>query len=208
MNVLLLSGAAKIGSKPILEVVHELSPHGVALHVAMWAPPTQELLDAQPDLVVWGPVPVQLQERHPISGSTDATDFSVSTESEVDESGSPRTAAAAAGGRGSGAARLRAAYRWRVLRLRKALRPYYGPLRAKATAPVRRLYPLRAWRRVRRDERVMAWARSADLIVAMDSQAVLAAWKLAKTLPDAEVIYGLSAGRGAVVRRLEGAPVS
>lgn len=207
MIVLLLSGAAKIGSQPVVEVVHELAPRGVEVKVAMWAPPTQDLRDASPDLVVWGSKKVQQPAEHSITGSTDATDFSASTESEVAEN-EPRRSAALDTTRPIGRQRLKAAYRWRMLRLRKALRPYYGPVRAKATAPVRRLYPLRAWRRVRRDAQVLAWARAADVIVAVDSQAVLAAWKLAKTLPSVEVIYGLSAGRGAVIRRLEAEPVS
>lgn len=179
MKVVLLSAAPKISSQPIVEVLHELVPRSVAFHLVTWAPPTAELLAVQPDTVILGPVKVRAQpEAHAITGSQDATDSSTARESEVAE----RPVAPVA-------ARI--------------------PLsRSRLLAPARRLrsaaHPHRAWRRLTKTPAALAWLGDADVIIAMDAPAILSAWRLAKKNPNADVVYGLSAGRGLITRALEG----
>ena len=204
MKVLLLSGGAKIASKPVLEVIHELDEHGVEVHLAMWAAPTESLRDGAHGATVWGPRKVlpDAPVVESFEGSTDGADFASSAESEVAvPEAQPRTPRAP---RGFGPERLRAAYAWRSLRLRKKLRPYKRKAR-RLVERVRRVgQPRRTWRQLRRDTAMLELAGQADVIVAMDAQSVLAAWKLARRLPGPEVVFGLSAGRGVILRRLAG----
>lgn len=209
MKVLLLSGGAKIASKPILEVIRELDEHDVEVHLAMWAPPTESLRDGAHGATVWGPRKVlpDVPVTETFEGSTDGADFASSTESEVDpqerqQPGEQLLARLAP--RGFGPERLRAACAWRALRVRKRLRPYKRTATRVAQRVRRFGQPGRTWRHLRRDAAVMGLAREADVIVAMDAQSVLAAWKLARLLPAPAIVYGLSAGRGIILRRLAG----
>jgi hypothetical protein len=77
------------------------------------------------------------------------------------------------------------------------------PLRRRVVGRLRRVgQPARTWRRLRRDGTLLAAAGAADVLIALDAPAVLAAWKVGRRNPGPEVVYGLSAGRGVVMRLL------
>ncbi len=216
MKVLLLSGGKRLASQPVLEVVHELVPQGVEVQLASWAAASQSLHDAVP-VVVWGrrkvlPDPPAQTE---FVGSTDPVDTEGADQLEPPVEPAEAAAATEAVAEpapapaprvrptGLSKERLKAAYAWRALRVRKKLRPY----KRKVTRVVDRLKRTgragSTWRRLRADDGLMAFASGADVIIALDQPSVLAAWKLARRLPEPDVVYGLSAGRGVVMRRLE-----
>ena len=188
MKVLLVSGNPKVASQPILEVVHELSPHGVEVHLARWGPPTQALRDAVETVTVWGPVAVvpEAPARSTFTGPIDPADFTATTDQEVDD-----TVVSSAGA---------AALRVRTLRT-KVGKSIVG----KVLRRLRRMGDVdRVWRRLRRDDRLLRLAGEVQVIVALDAQAVLATWKVAQRSPEPAVVYGLSAGRGVITRALAG----
>jgi hypothetical protein len=175
--VLLLSGAGQLASQPVLEVVHELAERQVEVHLATWAAPTSSLLAAVSSAVVWGPVDVvpDTAAADEFTGPADPADFTATTDVEV-----------------------------RPSRVPARLRPY----QRQATRVLDRLRRVghagRAWRRVRADDRLVTLAGTSDVIVAIETQAVLSAWHLARRFPQPEVIYGLSAARGVILRSLDG----
>lgn len=87
-------------------------------------------------------------------------------------------------------ARVRAAVGWRA---RKAKR-FLG-------SKVRRSYSLlgrdraKAWKRVRRDPAAMDLLRDAELVVALDAQAIRVGWEIARKQPETLSVWGLAAGR-------------
>lgn len=185
MKILLVSGSPKIASQPILEVVHELVPHDVEVHLAMWGPPTQALRDAVATVTVWGPVAVvpEAPARQTFTGPVDPADFTATADQEVvDSEPAPATAAPL------------------VRKLRQKLKK---GIVGKVVRRLRRVGEVdRVWRNLRRDQRLLSLADDAQVIVAVDAQSVLATWKLAQRSPDPAVVYGLSAGRGVIKRAL------
>jgi hypothetical protein len=64
--------------------------------------------------------------------------------------------------------------------------------------------PARSWKAVRRSDTVMALAKAADVVVAVDAPMVRAGWQLGKALPlpdGPEVVYGLPAAASAIARK-------
>lgn len=182
MRVLMLSGASHATSQAMLEVVHELVARGVEVHVAMWAPPSASLRATATSIVVWGRQQV-LPDSPPqttFTGPVDATDSSAS-----DAETGPHDAATPPSRRPS---RRVQHYQKQSLRVLNRLK------RVGQSG--------RTWRHVRRDPQLLARSAQADVIVAVDTQAVLAAWKLARRHAVPNVVYGLSAGRGVITRRL------
>lgn len=214
MNVVLLSAGPKIASQPVAEASLELRASGASVTLVMWAAPSRALLESVDSAAILGPLKVEREEPAPhteVLGSVDAADFGDSTDTEVSpeqpdaQAVEATTAQAKAKPRGFGRERLRAALRWRLLRYRKRLRPYRRLL-SRALRKAKR-HPQRTWRALRRDDSVQRMVRDADVLIAMDSQAILAAWKLSRRMPRAEVVYGLSSGSAVVKRRLQAGEV-
>ena len=65
--------------------------------------------------------------------------------------------------------------------------------RVRQARTVLRRQPSRMWSAVRRRRDVRDAVDSADLLVAVDSQAILACWRLAREHPQVEAVYGIAA---------------
>lgn len=65
--------------------------------------------------------------------------------------------------------------------------------RVRQARTVLRRQPTRLWSAVRRRPDVRDAVGSADLLVAVDAQAILACWRLARAHPRIEAVYGIAA---------------
>ncbi|MEV5674813.1 glycosyltransferase [Streptomyces sp. NPDC052179] len=75
--------------------------------------------------------------------------------------------------------------------------------RKEAAAAQKAAAPKRAWMHAQRDTRLLASARKAKVLVALDAQAVYTVWQLARINPSAHACYGIAAALRAVTDRRE-----
>ncbi len=181
------------------------------LDVVAWAPPREPLEDRVRRFVLIGP------GRMPLAGPAPTPAKPLPERSEPVEPSQrggqampsgPAAATdpvAAPGGPRRGAPRrLAVAVRWRYRRLRR----WAGRLRGRMPGSVRRSRPVR-WLRTRRGKEVSRayWSRvaarpdvldvidRADVVVALDSAAAWAGWKLGRRTADTPVVLGVLAAR-------------
>jgi hypothetical protein len=171
VRIVVVSGGNKLPSESVVSFVHELGD-SAAVSVVTWAPPTDRMRRVCAEVVVLGP----LDQPPPAVPSPEP------------EPTEPMT--------GASPARISAALRWRRRRLRRFARYWagrgwtlFGRDRAKA------------WRRVRHSPRAIELVDGADLVVALDTQAIRAVWTIARRRPGVAAVWGLPAA-GVAARRL------
>jgi hypothetical protein len=184
VNVLLLIGKTSTSHEAVAAEADDLRRAGHRVTLGTRVPPLPVLADAV-DVVVLlspalpAPVPAAPVPAAPAAASADEVVPVVATPA------TPSTAGSARAGGLVGTARRR------VRRLR-------GQVSGAVTEPAR------SWRSVRRSDAVLALAREADVVVAVDAPMVRAAWHLGQKLPlpqGPEVVYGLPATASALARR-------
>jgi hypothetical protein len=171
VRIVLLSGGNVLRSDAVASFATELGDSAV-VDLVTWSPPTDKVRLACGEVVVLGPreTPPAPVEPAP-KGQPPA----------------PLT--------GLSPARVAAAVRWRRRRLKRAFRSRLG-----RTWSLLGRDRARTWRRVRRRPEAMALLDRADLVVALDGQAIRAAWTLARRRPGLAAVWGLQSAEIAARR--------
>ena len=174
MNVLLLIGKSSTSHEAVAAEAAELLAQGHRVTLGTRVPPRQVLADAVDEVVLLAPALPAPPAPAVPTAVTAATE-------------KPATPA----GGGNPASKV-------VRTARKRVRWARGQVSGAITEPAR------SWRAVKRNDTVMALARNADVVVAVDAPMVRAGWQLGKALPlpdGPEVVYGLPAAASALTRR-------
>jgi hypothetical protein len=184
VNVLLLIGKSSTSHEAVAAEATELRAQGHRVTLGTRVPPRQVLADAVDEVVLLTPaLPAPpAPAAQPVESASDSV--------ETPATATTVRAATPAGG-GNPASKL-------VRTARKRVRWARGQVSGAITEPAR------SWKAVKRNDTVMALARSADVVVAVDAPMVRAGWQLAKALPlpdGPEVVYGLPAAASALTRR-------
>lgn len=186
MKVLLLVGSPTTPAATLIAEAERLHALGHTVAVGTQVQPTAELAAAVDDVVVIpGAVPPRPAPAAPAAAAAAAPA----------SEGSPGIPAAAPAPARSGGlpgglvGQAKGAARWGRRQLR--------------TTVVEPGRSYRTWRTVHRDQRLMALAREADVVVAVDSRMIGTVWQLGRALPlpqGPEVVNGIPAVSGALAR--------
>ena len=195
MNVLLLIGKSSTSHEAVAAEAAELRTQGHRVTLGTRVPPRQVLIDAVDEVVLLTPaMPAPPAPAAPTPVAAAPVAAAPTATSPPAESASDATAAAttakASGGSNSAAKVVRT--------VRKRVRWARGQVSGAITEPAR------SWKAVKRNDTVMALAKAADVVVAVDAPMVRAGWQLGKALPlpdGPEVVYGLPAAASAIARK-------
>jgi hypothetical protein len=186
VNVLLLIGKSSTSHEAVAAEAAELRAQGHRVTLGTRVPPRQVLADAVDEVVLLSPAlpappapaaPAPVAAAEPVAPASPAT----------------TTAPAATTSTGGGNPMSKV-----VGTARKRVRWARGQVSGAITEPAR------SWKAVKRNDTLMALARSADVVVAVDAPMVRAGWQLGKALPlpdGPEVVYGLPAAASAIARK-------
>ena len=193
MNVLLLIGKSSTSHEAVAAEAAELRTQGHRVTLGTRVPPRQVLSDAVDEVVLLTPAlpaPPAPAAPAPVAAAPAAPADAVPAGSASDASATAAAASKSSGG-GNPAAKA-------VRTVRKRVRWARGQVSGAITEPAR------SWKAVKRNDTVMALARGADVVVAVDAPMVRAGWQLGKALPlpdGPEVVYGLPAAASAIARK-------
>ena len=192
MNVLLLIGKSSTSHEAVAAEATELRAQGHRVTLGTRVPPRQVLSDAVDEVVLLTPAlpaPPAPAAPAPVAAAPVAAAPPAPAEPASDVT-TTATTAKASGGSNSAAKVVRT--------VRKRVRWARGQVSGAITEPAR------SWKAVKRNDTLMALARSADVVVAVDAPMVRAGWQLGKALPlpdGPEVVYGLPAAASAIARK-------
>ena len=181
MNVLLLIGKSSTSHEAVAAEAAELRAQGHRVTLGTRVPPRQVLADAVDEVVLLTPaLPAPAAPAVPAAVAAVPGAATAATEKPATPTGG-----------GNPASKV-------VRTARRRVRWARGQVSGAITEPAR------SWKAVRRNDTVMALARSADVVVAVDAPMVRAGWQLGRALPlpdGPEVVYGLPAAASALARR-------
>ena len=197
MKVLLISGA-RLRSHDLVRAFDPLLGDGFQLSLVTWGPPTQSLLDVLSGAVVHGPRAV-LPDPEDEAADLDASDGP--------GAGAPPTAGVRAP-IPYDRARIRAGIIRRFLGATDRLPPQIG----RYVPAARRLHGQRhrikqLWKASRRHPGVDALAAAADMIVAVDIEALRTTWWLGRRYRKPELVLGVGSATALLLDRRLGPPV-
>jgi len=192
VNVLLLIGKSSTSHEAVAAEATELRAQGHRVTLGTRVPPRQVLSDAVDEVVLLTPAlpaPPAPAAPAPVAAAPVAAAPPAPAEPASDVTPTATTAKPSGGGNPAAKA---------VRTVRKRVRWARGQVSGAITEPAR------SWKAVKRNDTVMALARAADVVVAVDAPMVRAGWQLGKALPlpdGPEVVYGLPAAASAIARK-------
>jgi hypothetical protein len=193
VNVLLLIGKSSTSHEAVAAEASELRAQGHRVTLGTRVPPRQVLSDAVDEVVLLTPAlpaPPAPAAPAPVEPAAAAQPVDPTAEVPAPATTSAPVATTPAAG-GNPASKV-------VRTARKRVRWARAQVSGAITEPAR------SWKAVKRNDTVMALARAADVVVAVDAPMVRAGWQLGKALPlpdGPEVVYGLPAAASAIARK-------